>query len=67
MDFDDHSNYDALMNQSIDTAVKMRDVFKALSIKESHEASYVYKSNGSITEKRFDIRCFEYDDEVDLW
>ena len=28
LDFDDHSNYDALMNQSIDAAVKMRDVFK---------------------------------------
>lgn len=28
LDFDDHSNYDFLMNQSIDTAIKMRDVFK---------------------------------------
>ena len=28
LDFDDHSNYDTLMNQSIDAAVKMRDVFK---------------------------------------
>ena len=28
LDFDDHSNYDALMNQGVDTAVKMRDVFK---------------------------------------
>lgn len=28
LNFDDHSNYDALMNQAIDAAVKMRDVFK---------------------------------------
>lgn len=28
LDFDDHSNYDALMNNIIDIAVKMRDVFK---------------------------------------
>ena len=28
LDFDDHSNYDQLINQSIDVAVKMRDVFK---------------------------------------
>ena len=28
LNFDDHSNYDELMNQIIDTAVKMRDVFK---------------------------------------
>lgn len=28
LNFDDHSNYDSLMNQSIDTAIKMRDVFK---------------------------------------
>ena len=28
LDFDDHSNYDTLMNNIIDTAVKMRDVFK---------------------------------------
>ena len=28
LNFDDHSNYDKLMNQIIDIAVKMRDVFK---------------------------------------
>ena len=28
LNFDDHSNYDNLMNQTIDFAVKMRDVFK---------------------------------------
>lgn len=28
LNFDDHSNYDALMNQTIDAAVKMRDTFK---------------------------------------
>ncbi|MBR0222989.1 MAG: DUF4268 domain-containing protein, partial [Bacteroidales bacterium] len=28
LNFDDHSNYEALMNVSIDAAVKMRDVFK---------------------------------------
>lgn len=28
LNFDDHSNYEALMNASIDAAVKMRDVFK---------------------------------------
>ena len=28
LNFDNHSNYDELMNQIIDTAVKMRDVFK---------------------------------------
>lgn len=28
LNFDDHSNYDELMNQTIDLAVKMRDVFK---------------------------------------
>lgn len=28
LNFDDHSNYDELMNKTIDTAVKMRDVFK---------------------------------------
>ncbi len=28
LDFDDHSNYNELMNRIIDTAVKMRDVFK---------------------------------------
>lgn len=28
LNFDDHSNYESLMNQSIDTAIKMRDVFK---------------------------------------
>ena len=28
LNFDDHSNYDTLMNASIDAAVKMRDVFK---------------------------------------
>lgn len=28
LNFDDHSNYQDLMNQIIDTAVKMRDVFK---------------------------------------
>lgn len=28
LNFDDHSNYDGLMNQIIDVAVKMRDVFK---------------------------------------
>ena len=28
LNFDDHSNYDSLMNQSIDTAIKMRDVIK---------------------------------------
>lgn len=28
LNFDDHSNYDALMNQTIDVAVKMRDTFK---------------------------------------
>lgn len=28
LDFDDHSNYDQLINQSIDVAVIMRDVFK---------------------------------------
>lgn len=28
LNFDDHSNYDILMNQVIDVAVKMRDVFK---------------------------------------
>lgn len=28
LNFDDHSNYDELMNQIIDAAVKMRDVFK---------------------------------------
>lgn len=28
LNFDDHSNYDDLMNQAIDAAVKMRDVFK---------------------------------------
>ncbi len=28
LDFADHSNYSALMNQTIDIAVKMRDVFK---------------------------------------
>lgn len=28
LDFDDHSNYDFLINQAIDDAVKMRDVFK---------------------------------------
>lgn len=29
LDFDDHSNYDALINQAIDAAIKMRNVFKA--------------------------------------
>lgn len=28
LNFDDHSNYETLMNASIDSAVKMRDVFK---------------------------------------
>ena len=28
LDFDDHSNYDELMNQTIDIAVKLRDVFR---------------------------------------
>ena len=28
LDFDDHSNYDELMNQTIDVVVKVRDVFK---------------------------------------
>jgi hypothetical protein len=28
LNFDDHSNYETLMNASIDAAVKMRDVFK---------------------------------------
>ena len=28
LNFDDHSNYNALMNQTIDIAVKMRDTFK---------------------------------------
>ncbi len=28
LNFDDHSNYNELMNQTIDAAVKMRDVFK---------------------------------------
>ena len=28
LNFDDHSNYDGLMNQIIDVAIKMRDVFK---------------------------------------
>lgn len=28
LNFDDHSNYESLMNQSIDIAIKMRDVFK---------------------------------------
>ncbi len=28
LNFDDHSNYDELMNQIVDVAVKMRDVFK---------------------------------------
>lgn len=28
LNFDDHSNYDELMNHVIDVAVKMRDVFK---------------------------------------
>ena len=28
LNFDDHSNYDALMNQAIDVAVRMRDIFK---------------------------------------
>ena len=28
LNFDDHSNYDVLMNQAIDVAVRMRDVFK---------------------------------------
>ncbi len=28
LDFDDHSNYEELMNQTIDIAVKLRDVFK---------------------------------------
>lgn len=28
LDFNDHSNYDALMNRTIDVAVRMRDVFK---------------------------------------
>ena len=28
LNFDDHSNYDALMNQTIDLVIKMRDVFK---------------------------------------
>ena len=28
LDFDDHSNYEELMNESIDMAVKFRDVFK---------------------------------------
>lgn len=28
LDFDDHSNYESLMNQSIDTIVMMRNVFK---------------------------------------
>ena len=28
LNFDDHSNYEELMRQAIDTAVKMRDVFK---------------------------------------
>jgi len=28
LNFDDHSNYDDLMNRTIDTAVKMRDTFK---------------------------------------
>lgn len=28
LDFDDHSNYEELMNESIDIAVKLRDVFK---------------------------------------
>ena len=29
LDFDDHSNYDELMNHTIDIAVKMRDVFSS--------------------------------------
>lgn len=28
LNFDDHSNYNELMNQTIDVAVKMRDTFK---------------------------------------
>lgn len=28
LNFDDHSNYDILMNKTIDIAVKMRNVFK---------------------------------------
>lgn len=28
LNFDDHSNYDALINQTIDVAISMRDVFK---------------------------------------
>ena len=28
LDFDDHSNYDELMNKTIDIAVKLRDTFK---------------------------------------
>ncbi len=28
LNFDDHSNYDVLMNQAIDVAVRMRDIFK---------------------------------------
>jgi hypothetical protein len=28
LNFDDHSNYEDLMRQAIDTAVKMREVFK---------------------------------------
>lgn len=28
LDFDDHSNYDSLIDKTIDIAVKMRDVFK---------------------------------------
>lgn len=28
LNFDDHSNYNDLMNETIDTAIKMRDVFK---------------------------------------
>lgn len=28
LNFDDHSNYDSLINQVIDSAVKMRDIFK---------------------------------------
>ena len=28
LNFDDHSNYDELMNEIIDTAIKMRDIFK---------------------------------------
>lgn len=28
LNFDDHSNYNELMNQTIDAAVKLRDTFK---------------------------------------